>query len=222
MLAEYKNFNAHVVTVYRPPRSIRNKLTAAMFFDEFPRLLESRTVHPKPLMICGDFNFHFDDTNSSDSCNFIDLLESVNMIQHVSTPTHRKGHILDLIITRNDETFIQDVRVLDDVYSDHSVVVCKLNCPKPPPSKVLVNYRANSDLHSDKCSSDLLNSVQQLANTKDLIVSFENCNTALNNVYSTHYPLQTRWVNHSPRAAWFNQDLRVAKSEKRPSPGENV
>ena len=30
-----------------------------------------------------------------------------------------KGHILDLIITRNDETFIQDVRVLDHVYSDH-------------------------------------------------------------------------------------------------------
>ena len=173
-------------------------------------------------IICGDFNFHFDDTTSGDSCNFIDLLESGNMIQHVSTPTHRKGHILDLIITRNDETFIQDLRVLDDVYSDHSVVVCKLNCPKPPPSKVLVNYRANSNLHSDKFSSDLLNSVQQLANTKDLNVSFENCNTALNNVYSTHYPLQTRWVNHSLRAAWFNQDLRVAKSEKRPSPGENV
>ena len=68
------------------------------------------------------------------------------MIQHVSTPTHRKGHILDLIITRNDEKFIQDLRVLDDVYSDHSVVVCKSNCPKPPPSKVLVNYRANSNL----------------------------------------------------------------------------
>ena len=41
-------------------------------------------------------------------------------------------------------------------YSDHSVVVCKLNCLKPP----------NGNLHSDKSSSDLLNSVQQLANTK--------------------------------------------------------
>ena len=218
MLVKYKNFSARVVTIYRPPRSRRNKLIAAMFFDEFPRLLESRRVHPKPLMICGDF--HIDDTTNSDACSFTDLLESVNRIKHVSTSTHRKGHILDLIITRNDETFIQDVRVLDDVYSDY--VVCKLNCPKPPPSKVLVNYRANSNLHSDKFSSDLLNAVQQLANTKDLNVSFENCNTALNNVYSTHYPLQTRWVNHSTRAAWFNQDLRVAKSEKRPSPGENV
>ena len=37
-------------------------------------------------------------------------------------------------------------------YSDHSVVVCKLNCLKPPPSKVLVNYRTNSSLHSDKSS----------------------------------------------------------------------
>ena len=37
-------------------------------------------------------------------------------------------------------------------YSDHSVVVCKLNCLKPPPSKVLVNYRTNCNLHSDKSS----------------------------------------------------------------------
>ena len=65
-------------------------------------------------------------------------------------------------------------------YSDHSVVVCKLNCLKPTPSKVLVNYRAKSNLHSDKSSSDLLNSVQQLANTKDLHVSVEDYNTALN------------------------------------------
>ena len=65
-------------------------------------------------------------------------------------------------------------------YSDHSVVVCKLSCLKPPPSKVLVNYRANSNLHSDKSSSDLFNSVQQLANTKDLHVSVEDYNTALN------------------------------------------
>ena len=61
----------------------------------------------------------------------------------------------------------------------------------------------------------MLNSVQQLANTKDLNVPVEDYNTALNNVYSTRYPLQTRWVNHRPRAAWFNQDLRVAKREKR-------
>ena len=89
-----------------------------------------------------------------------------------------------------------------------------LNCPKLPHSKVLVNYRANSNLHSDKFSSDLLNSVQQLANKKDLNLSVEDYNTALNNAYSTHYPPQTRWVNHRPRATWFNQDLRVARREK--------
>ena len=76
-------------------------------------------------------------------------------------------------------------------YSDHSVVVCKLNCLiKPPPSKVLVNYRANSNLHSDKSSSDLLNSVQQLANTKDLHVSVEDYNTALN-IQRLFYSLST-------------------------------
>ena len=38
-----------------------------------------------------------------------DLLESVNLIQHVEIPTHRRGHTLDLTITRKEEHIMADV-----------------------------------------------------------------------------------------------------------------
>ena len=76
-------------------------------------------------------------------------------------------------------------------YTDHSVVVCKLNCLKPPPSKVLVNYQAitviftliSSALTYWTLSNNLL--IQ-----KDLHVSVEDYNTALN-IQRLFYSLST-------------------------------
>ena len=51
-----------------------------------------------------------------------DFLDSANLVQHVSGPTHRRGHTLDLIITRKDESLIKEVQVLNDIYSYHCTV----------------------------------------------------------------------------------------------------
>ena len=108
-----------------------------MFFEEFSQLIEHLMEdYFYPLVIAGDFNFHVDDLNNRDAPKFTDLLESVNLIQHVKSPTHRHGHTLDLIITRKEEDMIADVQVLADVYSDHRVICCKINHPKPPPAKI--------------------------------------------------------------------------------------
>ena len=124
----YAKFKVRLVIIYRPPPSRKNKLTVSMFFEEFSQLIE----HPMedyiyPLIIAGDFNFHVNDLNHRDALKFTDLLESVNLIQHVKSPTHRHGHTFDLIITRKEDDMIADVQVLADVYSDHRVICCKIN-----------------------------------------------------------------------------------------------
>ena len=57
-------------------------------------------------------------------------------------PTHNRGHILDLIITRRDGDRVRVVSVLSDVYSNHRVIVCRLDCPRPPLRNVLVTFRS--------------------------------------------------------------------------------
>ena len=53
----------------------------------------------------GDFNFHVEDVKDSGNLVFQDLLHSFGLIQHVGCPTQQSGHTLDLIITKEEDTF---------------------------------------------------------------------------------------------------------------------
>ena len=48
-------------------------------------------------LIVGDFNFHCDVPANTYTSRFIDLLDSFNLCQSVTTPIHRSGHILDWV-----------------------------------------------------------------------------------------------------------------------------
>ena len=85
--------------LYRPPPSTENGLTATMFFNEFPILLERLAVASGHLLLTGNFNFHVDDRTDSLDSRFLDLLDSHNLIQHISGPSHQGNYTLDLMIT---------------------------------------------------------------------------------------------------------------------------
>ena len=59
------------------------------------------------LLLTGDFNFRVDDRTDSLASRFLDLLDSYNLIQPVSNPTHKDKHTLDLMITRAWEDIIE-------------------------------------------------------------------------------------------------------------------
>ena len=91
-----------------------------MFFEEFLQLMEDlMTDSNHPLVIAGDFNFHVHDLNHPNALKFIDLLESVNLIKNVKSPTPRRTHTLDIIITSLKEDIMADVWVLPDICSNH-------------------------------------------------------------------------------------------------------
>ena len=71
------------------------------------------------LVIAGDFNIHMDVPSNSDTKKMQTLLHSMNLINHVSVPTHVSGHTLDLIITRSDgELNVSNIKG-GDYISDH-------------------------------------------------------------------------------------------------------
>ena len=51
------------------------------------------------------------------------------MKQHVSGPTHQKGHTLDLIITRESDDFlcVSDIVTTGYLPSDHVAIICSAN-----------------------------------------------------------------------------------------------
>ena len=96
-----------------------------MFLEEFSSFLEGLVSTTSALLVAGDFNFHIDEPNDCDARRFLQVLESFDLIQHVSEATHKKGHILDLIITRAHEKLVGRCTVDNPFVSDHFVyTVC--------------------------------------------------------------------------------------------------
>ena len=183
-----------------------------MFFTDFCELVEALTNCKQPLLISDDFNIHLDNTANPDAIKISDILDSANSIQNVSGATHRKGHTLDIIITQRDDNLVSDVKILQDIYSDHLVITCKLNCPKPPLSKVLVSYRSTKLLDTDELSKIISKSLshQDYSNTADANALIDIYNGTLKRIFDDLAPVETRLVNHRPWAPWYNDDLRDA------------
>ncbi len=151
-----------IIVVYRPPPSKENKLTVAMFFEEFPVLLEQLAIAPNELIMMGDFNFHMEDMNDYDARRFSNLLNSFSLTQHVTGPTHKEGHTIDLVITRSSEDIIRDLYVTNPVISDHSAIHFKITVPKPGCQRKDVVFRKlrsidKAQFASDIATSNLLN-----------------------------------------------------------------
>ena len=68
------------------------------YMADFSTLLEHHSASSAKNVMLGDFNIHVDCSEKNDDAQFIDLLQSADLQQHVHWPTHTSGHTLDLII----------------------------------------------------------------------------------------------------------------------------
>ena len=76
-------------------------------------------------IIAGDFNIHIDKTSNPYGTDFLNICKSLNLVQHVSGPTHNCGQTLNLVSTLDlsltslnmhdfvsDNTFINLIHIL--------------------------------------------------------------------------------------------------------------
>ena len=148
-----KTINAHVI--YRPPYSAVNRTTLDMFFDEFQTYLSSVVQSCNLLLITGDFNIHMDIMDDSDKRKMCDLLNMFDLRQHVTVPTHKSGHILDLMITRCSNELVLSIPIVDHMISDHMIVCSDLNLPKPSMKVRTVTYRNLNKIDKTAFTSEL-------------------------------------------------------------------
>ena len=145
-----------IAVVYRPPSSKVNNLTSAQFFHDFNDLLEHFSFSSGSLLIMGDFNFHVNEPSRDRlAAKFLDFLDSYNLAQHVTEPTHKRKGTLDLIITRANEDTVLNCKVEDPDLSDHYAVHCKLTLDKPTPRRVEKTYRKLRSVDMEALRRDL-------------------------------------------------------------------
>jgi len=176
-------FNGVVVVVYRPG----SQTVTQAFLDDFSDLLERLSTYSSPLMIVGDFNIHVDDPTDTHAGKLLDVLTSHSLQQNVKSPTHRHGHTLDLVITRDDQA-VKVLPVDPPLLSDHSFVVvdCSRLASPDAPSSTSKRYVRNwRTLDVDAFVSDL--------QTSDLVVSLPDDVVAAFECYTQH--CERCWTN---------------------------
>jgi len=145
-------------------------------------------------MIERDFNAT-GESNGLDS-RTADVITRHALRQHVRSPTHRDGKVLDLVITRDDDTprgqLISDVAVQSVCFSDHHLVTCRLGVPPPPPPVTTsFTYRALSRIDKQAFCRDILQSRLYGSQQSDADEYADLFDAEVTRVLEIHAPLRT-------------------------------
>ena len=100
-----------------------------------------------------DFNVHFDDDIKSEPLRT--LLESFNLTLHLHSPTHRTGHILDLMVSHTDNNFFISVSVHPDSLSDHHRIELTLSALKPAVKTAMIAKRNFRNIKTGALRNDI-------------------------------------------------------------------
>ena len=90
-----QNKPLHIMGIYHLPPG--NVTTDAMFIDDITDLLADRIGKYNNIVMLGDLNMYVDDLTDANSHIFNDTMQVFGLQQHVTSPTHKYSHILDLV-----------------------------------------------------------------------------------------------------------------------------
>ncbi|XP_052256472.1 uncharacterized protein LOC127861832 [Dreissena polymorpha] len=192
-----------------------NSLSATAFLEEeWPTFLSKYVTIDKNIIIVGDLNFHLDVPSNRETIKFLSILDACGLKQHVNKPTHVAGHILDVVITRDNDDTISYIDVIDLGFSnsdgklsmDHFAVTMNVRASKPVPVRKTVSFRKFRSIDVDLFKNDLrssaiLNSESCLTSVDELADSYES---ELSLLIDKHAPLRTKSIILRPTCPWYN------------------
>jgi hypothetical protein len=165
-----------------------------------------------------------ENSDNTDTILIKSLFESYGFTQHVYQPTHKKGHTLDIAITRDSDTLLaQPPYVIDpvlcnqhgDLAGDHYAIQLKINLSKPARPRKQVSFRKTRNICIRDFAHDIMH-IHALNDTNrpldDLVDAY---NSSLKALMDKHAPLCTKVITLRPNAPWYSVEVREAKHKKR-------
>jgi len=181
-----------------------------MFFEEFTSFLQDLMSTSGDVIVVGDINIHLDKPHKTNPNRFRTLLDHVE--QHVTSPTHHSGFILDVIITRDNHNIIWNSKV-GDLLTDVNLIICKVLLPKPTSPRVTFNTRNVSNVDIISVKSDIL--AVPVAINDDQSSSFILQTATIRRYQQVHQPVKKNPVTKSPTQPWLSDALYKVHCDKR-------
>ena len=83
------------------------------FLAEFPSPKDELSSLPDEVIIAGYYKIHWDKSGEIETEHFMVLLHSTNVVQHVDERTHISSHVIDLVITRDGQNVLDNLRIVN-------------------------------------------------------------------------------------------------------------
>ena len=109
----------------------------------------------------------------------------------VKSPTHRSGHILDVIITECNSPLVSSGHI-GHQFSDHKFIHAVLSTTKPVPVEMTVKYWKIKNINIDKFGSDARNYFTDQDEERSLEELLTHYNETLLGTLNKHAPLHEK------------------------------
>ena len=192
-----------LLIIYRPPSSSKSGLSSSVFLDEFTHHLDHLCTTSGQLLVFGDFNLHYDQAAYQDVKAFKDVLDTFSLIQHVTGPTHRKGHILDLVMTREEELDIKGMQNHGPVISDHSAISFLIPCKVSQPMNKTFTHRNIQAINLEQFNGDIRASALITNPASTLDEAVHQYNSVLNGLLDKHAPEVNKTLRTRSSFPWL-------------------
>ena len=152
----------------------------------------------------GDFNIHVDEDNP-ETTTFNDFMESFNLKNLVSFPTHIHQHTLDLILDDRDNPIVQGV-TKGHLLSDHNFIHMILAVSRPNPDKVCKKFRKLRQINHQELRDDIIHEL--VPSTTQLAELVQNYDSTLKQLLDKHAPVKSKIVKRNHEQPWFNEHIK--------------
>ena len=110
------NKNTHLAVINWPPDT-----STIAFLTDLANNMERNIKTTGDLILLGDFNIHVSNTQSPDTFNINDFLNSFGLTNKVTFPSNHLLNTLDLIIVEEESIIVQHIRQ-GFLFLDHHMV----------------------------------------------------------------------------------------------------
>ena len=141
-------------------------------------------------------------------------LDSLNLKQHVDKLTHSAGHILDLLITR-DEPLVFNISDCDPALSDHFDVHCGILISKPSFERKKIEFRKLKTVNTEMICNELASSSRLFHLPDDLHQLIALYNSLLASILDKHAPVKRRVITIRRAAPWYTEEVKTEKKKQR-------
>ena len=90
-----------LIALYHPQYTCASHITKTVCLDEFTVSAAVILLKHNNIILLGDINLLINDQDDPDVCMFLDIINVMGLMQHVSSLTQRGGNTLDAIMTES-------------------------------------------------------------------------------------------------------------------------